>query len=120
MIRTKQLFKIKSPSGKIHFAYLTHKDKGVEIYDPLCNHRTFAGDYWGKKWAPTSWYDEVNCKNCLSANGELGHKVKVVRRIRAMERNVTGRFKTKAEADAYVKGLDDGHGWPYIEVNGKN
>ena len=114
------LVKVQSPTGKVHYAYLDFMDKeDVKIYDPLCNHRCWIGDYWGKKWALVDNSKEVTCKNCLSANGDLSHKVKVVRRIRAMDRNIIGKFRTKAEADAYIQGLEDAYGWPYIEINGK-
>jgi len=63
------LCRVKSPTGKVHYAYLIDKDKGVPIYDPYCNSRAWLGDYWGKRWVPTD--EPVTCGNCLSAIGSV-------------------------------------------------
>ena len=117
-------------SGKVHYVTVgVWKNGNV---DPLCNHRSWAGDYWGKPWKTVDKDTPVTCKNCLAAAGETTHKVKVIFSSRwpqisaayAPERTEeviqkVREFKTKAEADAYIKGLGDGKGWLHIGANGK-
>lgn len=114
------LSKVKSPTGKVHYAQLTHKDKGVEFYDPHCNHRNWLGDYWGKKWVPVSDDVEVTCKNCLSARGESMFKAEITLFTDEKERVVYREFKTKAEMNAYLEGLREGRSWRFIrDLKGK-
>ena len=69
MLRS-ELLRVKSPTGKVHYAYLDGVDKNkVKIYQPYCNHRTWLGDYWGKRWRQTD--EPVTCGNCLSAIGSV-------------------------------------------------
>jgi len=66
----KDLVKVKSSTGKVHYAYLDFVDKEkVKIYQPYCNHRNWIGDYWGKRWVPTD--EPVTCGNCLKS---IGHE----------------------------------------------
>lgn len=59
-----KLVKVKAPHGKVHYAYL-NDNPADSLYDPYCNHRSWIGDYWGKKWTETN--EPVTCGNCLSA-----------------------------------------------------
>jgi len=62
------LVKVKSPTGKVHYAFLDFVDKKkVKIYQPYCNHRCWIGDYWGKRWVKTD--EPVTCGNCLKSIG---------------------------------------------------
>lgn len=56
-----KMIKVKSPSGKVHWADELFKEGKV---DPYCNHRQWVGDYWGKPWKKTD--EPVTCGNCLS------------------------------------------------------
>lgn len=62
MPRTK-LIHAEAPNGKVHYA--TEGVYAEDYVDPYCNHRTWIGDYWGKRWKKTD--KPVTCKNCLSA-----------------------------------------------------
>lgn len=65
-IKKSDLVNLLSPTGKVHYGYLDFVDKKkVKIYQPYCNHRTWIGDYWGKRWVQTA--KPVTCGNCLSA-----------------------------------------------------
>ena len=110
-----------SPEGKVHYAEVAHKAKGVELFNPHCNHRSWIGDYWGKKWTPMPDDTKVTCKNCLSAAGELNHSVRVILKSPGMAASLPRNFKTAGEAEAYAKGLEDATKWKKssIEVNGK-
>ena len=53
-----------SPTGKVHYVENAFGNKeGLVI--PLCNHRTWLGDYCGKQWKLTD--KEATCINCLKA-----------------------------------------------------
>ena len=111
-----------SPEGKVHYAEVAHKTRGVELFNPLCNHRSWIGDYWGKKWVPVSDDTEVTCKNCLSARGELVREVKVeLKGHRIIIERHLKKFKTPGEASAYIQGLKDATGWKRfpILINGR-
>ena len=113
---TEKEYKVMSPTGKVHYAWLTHEDKGVRIFDPLCNHRNWIGDYWGKKWGEVDQSTPVTCKNCLSAAGELKPSVKVTvadDRRGHTEEEVIRKFNSPAEARAYIKGIQDAIGWRF-------
>ena len=116
------LRKVKSPTGKIHYAEVAHKEKGVEIFDPYCNHRNWIGDYWGKKWVSVTDDTEVTCKNCLSARGELPCKVEIISRSHRtnQEIKIVKKFRTNGEVAAYVQGLKDAIVWEHTTIMANN
>lgn len=109
-----------SPTGKVHHV-VTGAWKNDNV-DPLCNHRNWLGyPYWGKPWKVVDKETPVTCKNCLSAAGEAVYKVKVCLGLLYPYAQTLRRekFKTKAEVDAYVRGLKHAKDWSHVEVDGK-
>lgn len=111
-----------SPTGKVHHV-VTGAWKNGNV-DPLCNSRSWIGGYWGKPWKVVDKETPVTCKNCLSTMGEAAHKVGA--RFASSSFGSTAgdnfkceEFKTKVEADAYIKGLKDAKGWRHVEVDGE-
>lgn len=110
-----------SPTGKVHYAEVAHKAKGVEFFNPLCNHRNWIGDYWGKKWTPMPDDTKITCKNCLSAAGELDIEIQLIMKSTGWASGLKRKFRNQAEVDAYIQGLKDATKWKHtsIEANGK-
>lgn len=99
--------KATSPTGKVHYVTTgLWKNGNVE---PLCNHKQWLGDYWGKKWKKVDKDTPVTCKNCLAVAGESTHKVEAWFGDRSNKK--TTEFGTKAEADAYIQGVKDSARW---------
>jgi len=65
--------KAKSHTGKVHYVSNIWGDGQI---DPLCNHRTWIGDYWGKQWELTD--EDVTCLNCIKVATRMGVHTQMV------------------------------------------